>query len=122
MSLFASYPKSDEHILNEPNEKQRKIDNEFWMTCAISAMQGMQESGTKISILSDVFPTVTTEANSILLFSRKNFAETIYFLGAMKAMLFMTRSWEAEQQQKWHRFITENGLAANCLKNIVTNH
>lgn len=58
---MSSYPKSNELYIYENDEKQRKSDNEFWMNCAISAMQGMQESGTKISILSDVFPNETAK-------------------------------------------------------------
>lgn len=48
-------------------DKKRYLNNmsdhekDFYLQCAIAAMQGMQETGKKISIMSDMFPNQTAK-------------------------------------------------------------
>lgn len=38
-----------------------KEERDFYLQCAIAAMQGLQESGKKISFVSDLFPKETAK-------------------------------------------------------------
>jgi hypothetical protein len=42
-------------------EFSTKEERDFYLQCAISAMQGLQESGKKISLVSDLFPKETAK-------------------------------------------------------------
>lgn len=38
-----------------------KEERDFYLQCSIAAMQGLQESGKKISLVSDLFPKETAK-------------------------------------------------------------
>lgn len=42
-------------------EFSTKEERDFYLQCTIAAMQGLQESGKKISLVSDLFPKETAK-------------------------------------------------------------
>ena len=46
----------DASILKERNLKKNKSELDFYMDAAIAAMQGIQESGWKVGLISDFLP------------------------------------------------------------------
>lgn len=55
------YPKSNNIIVKEQEEKQSKYWNDVLVQASIAAMQGIQESGHMIGVAADVLPNELAE-------------------------------------------------------------